>query len=406
MRASLDRTELWTAPLLLLAAGFAVPFLPTRWLPIAAAAAAGAFVLVRFVGARTAVLALGVCFVPPGVIGEASSLVSIALLLVITAVLLNAPRERTEGELPLALILALIGIAFVMTGHASRSYTAIGAIYIAAAVVAWQFSLRPSLSRRVISIVATLAAAECASYWVSYVTGFRGGPHLVALKTRQVGIYPPFTVTAGHQGFWSPHPRLAMFSGEAGLGAIVLLAGLAYTLKYEEGRKRFILATLLASGVFAGQSSAAAIAACVLVAIAVCVNLTRKLTLLAAAIFGAAAVALIVRLSTHFVHAKLAANSASVADRGLLIPGNFAGDISLHAAFVNHPTIAVPVIALLAYLAWRSLRDPFGLGLIAAIAVIAWYAQPLQDHPGVWLLALLTGGARHFATQPVPDSLT
>ena len=379
----------WAVPLLL-ATGAAVPFVPVRPLVVGAAAVAVGAVILRLAGIRIAALGIFLCLIPPGVVGESSSRITLAVLLMSVALVVTTAAERVP-DVTLVALLGVVGAAFLVVGHTAQrhSFTPIAFIYFAIAVLVWQMSQRPELSRRALRFVAMLAVAECASYWVSYLIGFRGGPHIYWLKTRHLDIYPPFTLTAGSGGFWGGHPRLIMFSGEAGLGAVVLLVALAYVLKHERGRRRTLLAALLISGVAAGQSSGAVLGLGVLAAVAVAAHITRRLTLLPAGVAAGTALVGLSHVATGLVNAKLTENASSLSDRGLLVSGNFAGDISLHATLIHHAAVALPVIGLLGYLAARTFRDPVGLGLVGAIAVIAWYAQPLQDHPGVLLLLLL-----------------
>jgi hypothetical protein len=392
MRATLERGDLVVVPLAL-ALGAATVYLPIRPVALAAVAAVAAVVMIRLAGARVAALGLALAAIPPGVIGESSSRLSLAALLAAFA-LVVATVPEVEADAAVVALLGACGVAFLMVGHTAHrhSFTTVALIYFAVAAVAWQISQRPTLAQRVLRFFTLVVAAECASYWISYLIGFRGGPHIYHLKTRHVDVYPPFTLTSGSGGFWGSHPRLIVFSGEGGLGAVALLVALAYVLKNETGRKRTLLAALLVSGIVAGQSSGAVLALGVLAIVAAAVSMTRTFTLLPAAIAAGVAVLALSRFATDLLHAKLHDNIASLADRGLLTPGSFAGDISLHATLSHHAAVAVPVIALLGYLAVRTFRDPVGLGLVAAVAVIAWYAQPLQDHPGVWLLLLLAVG--------------
>jgi hypothetical protein len=380
---------------LLVAAGAAITVAPLRPISLAIAAAFGAAAFLRLVGAaRPAVLAVVLCIVPPGVLGETSSRTALAALAVAGVCLVTAPRERETGDHLLVVLLGLAGVAYVASAQTDHlhSFTPIGLIYIGVAAVAWQMSLRPELTLRAVRAVALLAAAECASYWISLVLNFSVGPHTEWLKQRHIDIYLPVTLTGGSGGYWPSLPRLTVFAGEAGLGAVLLLVALACTLLHEDGRRRTVMAALLGSGLVFTQSSGALLALAVFAVIAMSTRISRNLTVLPAAAVAAACAVGLSRIATGLVHLKLATNAVSVTQRGLVGTGAFTGDISLHAAITHHPLVAVPVVLLFGCFAVRWIREPLKIGLLGAVAVIAWYAQPLQDHPGVWLLVAAAGG--------------
>lgn len=387
---------------ILLAAGLAVPFIPLR--PAVAILAGGLALAIAGtrLGAQRLALGMAMLMIPPGLVGETSSYLSVAAFAVIGFVVARTPGdEDVEPWRALRVLLVVAAAAFVYAGIAlnQRSYVAIGVLYVAAMLVVRQFEPRVEMAEQAARAVVALVVAECVSYWISLLAGFPFGAHDFALKGRHVDVYAPLTFTSGSHGYWPSIPRFSLFSGEPGLAGVVLLIAAAYAVVLYAGRKRLVLLALLGSGVAFTQSSGAVLAAAVFVVVACAVHLTRRLTPLPAAILSAAPVFAVSKLATGLIHAKLADNATSVNDRGLL-GGSFTGDISLRAMLSHHAYLALPMIALLLAYAIRAGRDPLMLGLIAAVALVAWSAQPLHDHPGVWVLvgvlAVSVKGKRHL----------
>lgn len=387
-----SRREFLLIPLLipfLLAAGLAAAIVPTGRIAAVGALAAGLGVLIRAFGLRVSALAVAILVVPPGLIGEGSSRTTVITFLVILALVLPVPAERGHDLLPASLAMGGIALAFFYTAHRDLTppFTAIGLTWLPAAVCAYSMAQRPALSSRAFLAFVSICAAEVASYVVSLLIGFRLGPHTLHFKARHADLYFPFTFTSGSGGFWGSHPRLSMFSGEGGLAAVVLLIALALALKLlPRGRAKTAIVALLGLGVVFAQSSAAVVALAVMVTVILARRLTTRLTFLPAAIAMALPALAVERLAQAVVHAKMHENAGSLADRGFLTSGTYLNDISVRAALHHHVLIGVGLIVLMAYLAVRSVHDPVGLGLVAGVGVMAWYAQPLQDHPGIWFI--------------------
>jgi hypothetical protein len=132
-------------------AGVTVTVVPARYLVLTMAAIAATAVVVRAVGVPVpvVVLAIVLCVAPPGVLGETSSRTALAALAPGVIALLSAPAER-EGDNQIGVALLLIGGgAFALTSFTAHlhSFLPISLVYFAAAIFAWQMSLRPSLAR-------------------------------------------------------------------------------------------------------------------------------------------------------------------------------------------------------------------------------------------------------------------
>jgi len=251
-------------------------------------------------------------------------------------------------------------------------------------VVARELSKRPSLARDGLRTMTLLVALACASYILSAVVGFAGTREF-DLPFRTVSLAPPATLIGQNGSDYLGGPRFLLLSGEPGLGAVFLLVAIASASILERGRRRVALLTLLGGGVIVAQSTGLLFALVAMACVSVFVVVTRQVALIAATVMALAVMPALQLLTTQLINRKEQTNPLSLIDRGLA--GKTAdSSISLSATWAHAPLLVVPLVALLAYLAFLCFRRPIELGLVAAIAVIAWYAQPLQYHPGIWLM--------------------
>jgi hypothetical protein len=191
-------------------------------------------------------------------------------------------------------------------------------------------------------------------------------------------------------------------AGEPGLGALFIVIALWCALAFWRGGRRLALLALLATGVVATQSIGLVFGLVAFAVGATLVEVTRRLTLGVSVVLALVLIPVTARVGNFLIASKEADNPESLTDRGLPLTGlrltASDADISLVATLSHHAVLAIPLIALIGYLAFRVVRDPLSLGLVFAVASIALYAQPLQWHPGVWFLvaAALTIAAPHL----------
>jgi len=362
-----------------------------------------ASIWMSYVGARPALVATCLVVAPPGLLGENYGKIGFVALALLLLCVWTAPAEREAlFQLTPVLIFAeapAFAFAAERAGDPAVHHTevVVAALYALAAVVAFQLSKRPALARDALRALTLLVAFTCLSYGVSVLTGFAGA-HEIALHYRTVTFAPPLTLTGGNAANYLSTPRFLTLGSEPGLGGVFLLVAIAATLILERGRRRVALLSALAVGVVGAQSTGILIALMAMTCAAAFVLITKRVAFFVATavLFAAAPVAL--AITNQLVARKERIAPLSITDRGLAgSTGN--SEISLSTAWSHTPVLVVPLLALLAYLALRSIRDPVQLGLVAAVSVTAWFAQPLQYHPGVWLLMLLVFTAPYWATE-------
>lgn len=342
------------------------------------------------VGTRPALVAGCFSIVPPGLLGENYGKVGVLALGVLWLALWSAPAEQ-PAVFPF--VPALIGgeaVAFLVSsltaGNAATAHVQIvvAVMYGAAALIAYELSKRPSLGRDALRAVTMLVAFTCASYALSVALGF-AGTRGITLPFRTLSFSPPFTLTGGNAANYLSTPRFLVIGGEPGLGGVFLVVAIASSLILERGRRRIALLGLLAIGVVAVQSTGELIALIAMALASAFVLITRRVALLVATAVALVAIPAGLALANWLVDFKERTAPQSVIDRGLA-GTDAAQGISLSALWSQSPILVIPIVALLAYLAFLSVRRPEQFGLVAALAVIAWFAQPLQYHAGVWLL--------------------
>jgi hypothetical protein len=367
-----------------------------------------ASIWMSYVGARPALVAACLVVAPPGLLGENYGRIGFVALALLLLCVWSAPAER--GPLfqlaPVLIFGEALAFAFAAetAGDPAVRHTqvAVAALYALAAVVAFQLSKRPSLARDALRALTLLVAFTCVSYGVSVLTGFVGA-HEIALHYRTVTFAPPLTLTGGNAANYLSTPRFLTLGSEPGLGGVFLLIASAATLVLERGRRRIVLLSALAVGVVGAQSTGVLIALGAMVCAAAFVVVTKRVAFIVATALLAAALPVALAITNQLVARKERIAPLSITDRGLAGSAGGSG-ISLSAAWSHTPALVVPLVALLGYFAIRSIRDPVQLGLVAAVSVTAWFAQPLQYHPGVWLMMLLVLAAPYWATEPAPQT--
>jgi hypothetical protein len=349
---------------------------------------------------RVASIAVALCIVPPGVIGENSASISVAAALLLYLLIVTVPVETSLSGTVVqlsALLLVAEALAFLLgtalAGYpAFRTSASLLALYTLIGASVYEAARRPRLLIHAIRCLTWLVALACASYAISYAAGFAGGTTL-HLKYRTIEFAPPLTVTQPSGGYLPGFPRLLVFGGEPGLGGIFVLVAMWGALRFERARQRLGLLVVLGAGVLFTQSTGLVFA---LVAFALgfaLVNVTKRLTLAITFVLALGLIPLLESLIGFLIRVKQTANPSSLADRGFGVTGfhggQTTGDISLVATLAHHAWLAAPLLVLLAWLGLCAIRDPLSLGLVLGLGSIALYAQPLQWHPGVWFLLIV-----------------
>lgn len=371
-----------------------VAFTITQSQPIAFAALAvtlaGAATVVA-VGIRPAGIAACLILAPPGLAGENYGVVGVGALAVLWLLLRTAPAER-PGAFPFVPILlaaeagALVYAATFSSGTVGdqRALVAVAILYAVAALVAHEVSQRPVLTRTSLRLFAVTIALTCASYVASWATGFLG-MRPIELPYRSVMFAPPASLVTIHTNDYLGTPRFLSLSGEPGLGALFLLVALAFVVTYERRWTRRILLSLLLVGIAAAQSAGLLLAFFAMTGAAAALFVARRVAVLAATAVVLGLIPVAIESAARLIEIKGRTNPLSIADRGLA--GSSADSaISLSAAWSQAPSVVIPLVALLALFAWTSIQYPLQFGLVVGIAVISWYAQPVQFHPGLWIL--------------------
>jgi hypothetical protein len=364
------------------------------WVCLVAGAALGAWALEW--GWRVTAITLSLCIVPPGVIGENSAEVATVASLALYLCLATTPVEtrrfvRPTWVPPLLLIgesIAVVAGSLLAGFPPVRSSLSLLALYLLAGLSLYELNRRPSLVMKALRSLMWVIALACTSYVISYATGFVGGV-VIELQYRNLTFYPPATFTLPSGGFLPGFPRLVVLSGEPGLAAIFILIAIWCAFKFERGRRRALLVGLLASGALFSQSTGLVFALMIFALAAALVEVTRRLTLGVSIVVAFGLIPVMRWLTDVLLAEKRSHDPASLLDRGFNIKGFQAdlarGDISLLAT-LDHFWQVLPLLCLLAFLAFSTIRNPAALGLVLAVASIALYAQPLQWHPGAWLL--------------------
>jgi hypothetical protein len=343
-------------------------------------------------------------------LGESSAFVAVGAAAALYAAIATAPaqvvRSRSSSVVPALLIaeaLAFAGSSMALSFPAVRIGSALFVLYFIVALALYEAYLRPALIASALRCLTWLVGIACASYVVSWAVGFMGAVD-TSSQYRDVIVYPPATVTQPSGGFLTEYgfPRLLVLAGEPGLGALFIVIALWCALAFWRGGRRLALLALLATGVVATQSIGLVFGLVAFAVGATLVEVTRRLTLGVSVVLALVLIPVTARVGNFLIASKEADNPESLTDRGLPLTGlrltASDADISLVATLSHHAVLAIPLIALIGYLAFRVVRDPLSLGLVFAVASIALYAQPLQWHPGVWFLvaAALTIAAPHL----------
>jgi hypothetical protein len=344
------------------------------------------------VGARPAVIAASLCVAPPGIIGENYGELALLAFAVMWLAVWSAPAERAPA---FPLVPVLIGgeaLAFVASSPAAPAASAhvrfvIAMLYGAAAIVAYELAKRPTLARDSMRALTMLISVLCASYLLSVAVGFAGSHHL-QLPFRTATLAPPATLVGGSAANYLSTPRFLVLSGEPGLGGIYLLVATGGALMLERGRRRVLLLALLGAGCAAAQSTGLIIGLMAMACAVAFVFVTRRVAVIAAVAAMFVLLPSALAVSNLLVERKEGFAPLSVTDRGLT-GGDATGAISLSGAWPYDPIIVVPLVVLLAYVAYLCVREPVPLGLVVGVAVIAWFAQPFHYHPGVWVMLFL-----------------
>jgi hypothetical protein len=370
------------------------------WFGLAAVIVAGTALAL---GWRPAVLALCLCLVPPGVIGENSGAVGIALFLVILITIGTASVEIQSADwqrwIP-SVFLGLEGLAWAtlalsLGAPGQRGAFIQAVLFCLAALTLYVAHSRPSTMTRALRGLAWLLALFCFSYLLSYSLGFQlSEARNLPLEYRSLEMYPPATLVSRNVGFmWPSLPRFAALSGEPGLAAILFLVGIWSAIALEHGYRRVVLIGLLAAGSLFTQSTGLFVALLVLAVGAAVHELARRVNLATAAVCGVVGCAVVVGVLDWLLRVKMEGAAESAATRGfelaggiLYSPATAPTNIALLPALARQPLVAIPLIALLVFLCLTAVRHPLTLGLVLAIGGIALFAQPLQYGAGAWVL--------------------
>jgi hypothetical protein len=360
------------------------------WIPLAALVAAlTVWWWCLRVSPVVVLAAATLCIVPPGVLGESSVWLSLATFAATILAILRAQKDVRVAHPVIVILLLIEGGVFAALGG-SKSYLAVGVLYVAAALLLRELTLRPILTQRVLAATFTLVAIECVSAVGSYLTGF----HRLAglnLKYRHVVLYAPLTFASekvNTGGWWAGKPRFTAFAGEPGLAAVLLLLGFAYFLIFERGARRVFLVAVLLAGCVLTQSTGLVFALIAFGVVASTLIVALRLTPLPALLFACTTVPVLIVVTDRLLAAKARANPLSVSQRGLF-GSAFEGDISILATLHHHAQLVLPLLAIVAYLLWLSHRQPVAAGLVASISVLGFYVEPLQYHPATWILVAL-----------------
>jgi hypothetical protein len=344
---------------------------------------------------RATVIATALLLAPPGVIGENSAIRASIALVVVLALLASSRTSVSEPGLEpvvtflLLAISVLFCVAGVLSGYTLHVALSMALLYgLAGATVLISPQHDPAVVDALRALAILLGVAVL-SYAVSWALGFRLGGDIVAGPNREVTAYFPATLTQGARGSLFELPRFSVFSGEPGLGAVMLLFGLWSALRLFQGRLRLGLAGLLIAGGLLTQSTAFLITVIALgvVAAALALRERRGVTVAVIALATLAVPALLV--ASQLLAQKKASDPLSLSDRGFG-QTHAVGEINLVSLLTAKPTIAIAFLVFGVVLIRAAWPRAWDVGLIAAVFLTGLFAQPLHLHPGTWLLLSLT----------------
>lgn len=365
----------------------------TRLATLALIPALAVALLTTVVGARPALIAACLCVAPPGLIGENYGWVAAVAVAFMWIAVVTTPVETTVIFPVVPLLVAVAAAALLIASVAAnepetkRAISITAILYLGAAAVTLELARRPALARSALRALTLIIAATCASFIASAFIGF-AGTRDVLLPFRDISFAPPFTFFTDNKDYL-PVPRFNVISGEPGLGAVYLVIAATCSILLERGRRRAILLALIGTGVVVNQSTGLLFAIVAMIGAIGFVAIARKIAVLAAIVVAVAAVPVVRFVVSALIDHKEQRYPISVTVRG------FSGQeadtsISLSALWAHNPIIVVPLVALLGYLLFVTVRRPVQFGAVAAVTTVAWFAQPLQYHPGVWVMLAAT----------------
>lgn len=372
--------------------------------PAAAVVLAGVGIgfAVHVAGLVPSLAAIGLLLVPPGVAGENSAVAAVAALSLVLALVAVTSDPESSAPLPRGVV-ALMGLtallfpaAAMLQSSPANLALAAGALWaLCTAVIVMGRASTAFLAATVRALTALAVVAVC-SYFVSSGLGFRQSVTFEG-SSRDVLVYFPFTVIRGDAGSLFHEPRFALFSGEPGLGALILLVAIWGALRLFHGPSRVLLALILLAGGVLTQSTGFLFAILSFGVVVAVERVARTRGRIPAAALASVALPLAYVVSRVLISSKASTEKLSLTDRGFL-GGSASGEINLLALLQERPYLAVHLFVLLGLLTWHSRTRPLDVGLAVAIGLTGLAAQPIHVHPGVWLLlavcVLFVGPAR------------
>jgi hypothetical protein len=406
------RGPLWFAggSILGAVAGLAVGIVTAR--PDYALAAFAAAVVLTFIaymaGVRSVLAAALLFLIAPGVLGETSFVNSAVGAVGLLAVVLTYKPTRSSRLGSTTLVAAfLLFPAFGMIG----AYGApVAAIFGIAAIVASLALSRPQFALDALTGITWTLGLFCASFMVTWSLGqFNGLGLQLPTGTRTLQVDLPFTVSAAGAPFLPGTRRMSPMTGEPGLLALFIapLLAVVFAKGASRSRRTWTAVILLAAAVFS-QSVATIFAVAVALAVGVIAVLWKRRAYVRTVLIVGIGMALAPSAITAALGEKASVAAASFTDRGLanLGEGSAAmyGNINLLVMSSNDLVLFLVMLAGLLCGFAIARRTLGGFVAFLAFAVVAAVAQPVQWHPGGWLLiacaAIFAVHARATAHQP------
>lgn len=360
-------------------------------------AAAGLTAIAYRAGIRAVVSAALLFLVGPGVLGETSFINSAIGALGLLAVVLTYKPTRSSTWASGLLVSAFL--LFPALGMIGAYGAPVAAIFGIVAIVAFLASSRPQFALDALTGMTWTLGLFCVSFILTWALGqFNGLGLQLPTGNRTLQLDLPFTVSAGGAPFLPGTRRMSSLTGEPGLLALYIapLLAVAFAKGASRSRRTWTAIVVLASAVFS-QSVATVLAIAAALSVGVILVLWKRRAYVRTTLIIAVAAVLAPAGVTAALGEKATVAAASFTDRGLanLGQGSAAmyGNINLLVMFSNDLVLALTMIVGLLCgfaLACRSLG---GFVAFFAFAIVAAVAQPVQWHPGGWLLIALTSSA-------------
>ncbi|MCH8564896.1 hypothetical protein LTH96_03980 [Nesterenkonia sp. LB17] len=323
--------------------------------------------------------------IPPGVIGESSSmfaLVGAAGLLVIVMTYRDAPASPSVGLrifAVLAMVCPAVGLIYL---NAASLAVVQGILTIVAILSASQRRFLKDLTTGLI----ILFALYVTSYLVTLAVGFSGN-QLTTLKfgTRNLELYFPITLATSGPPILEETRRGSPLLGEPGLVVFYLLPMLAALFVLRRATSWWAIFVLVTLVSLLTQSTATILVVVVVLLIGLTLTRIRRRSLLSVALVMAIGVLLLPVFILPVFAQKGADSGISLADRGIGSNSGYA-NINIMTAMENDPLLAACLITGIIFAATIALRSIPGTVIWLAFTITAVVAQPSQWQVGAWFV--------------------